>query len=72
MSLLSNVRMARRRVGLMFAVFLASAMGACRTDISGPDGRILIDTRGRGRSYYRGNSGNSGNRGGDGDDDDDD
>ena len=69
MSLLSNVRIARRRVGLMFTVFLASAMGACRTDISGRDGRILIDTRGRGRSYYRGDSGS---RGGDGDDDDDD
>ena len=35
MSLLSNVRIARRRVGLMFAVFVASALGACRTDIRG-------------------------------------
>ena len=66
MSLFSNVRMARRRVGLMLAVFMASALGACRTDIRGPDGRILVDTRGRSRSSYRGSSG------GDGDDDDDD
>ncbi len=65
MSLLSNVRIARRRVGLMFAVFVASALGACRTDIRGPDGRILVDTRGRSRSSYR-------SSGGDGDDDDDD
>ena len=67
MSLFTTVNLARRRVGLMLAVFVASALGACRTDIRGPDGRILVDTRGRGRSYYRGDSG----RGGDGDDDDD-
>ena len=67
MSLFNNVRMARRRVGLMMAVFLASALGACRTDIRGPDGRVLVDTRGR-RSYYRGGDGDDG----DGDDDDDD
>lgn len=69
MSLFNTVNIARRRAGLMLAVFVASALGACRTDIRGPDGRILVDTRGRGRSYYRGNSGDSG---GDGDDDDDD
>ena len=68
MSLFNNVRMARRRVGLMMAVFLASALGACRTDIRGPDGRVLVDTRGRRRSSYRGGDGDDG----DGDDDDDD
>ena len=68
MSLFSNVRLARRRVGLMFAVFVASALGACRTDIRGPDGRVLVDTRGRSRSSNRGYR----DGGGDGDDDDDD
>ena len=66
MTVLHSIRIARRRVGVTLAVLLASALGACRTDIRGPEGRILVDTRGH-RGYLRFYA-----RYGDGDDDDDD